>query len=108
MGPAGQQASDSAGPSHAPVSTEEPHSGDDGGARSEEEDSSSNDGADDGPTREDAAANLVKSCQTERVSRTRRTDFMLALSGLAAESLRRQLGGGHTRLVHARRKHGDG
>jgi hypothetical protein len=52
--------------------------------------------------REDAAANLVKICQTERVSRTRRTDFMLALSGLAAESLRRQLGGVATHDSRAR------
>jgi len=33
---------------------------------------------------------------------------VLAFTKLAADSLRRQLGGGHTRLVHARRKRGDG
>ena len=43
-----------------------------------------------------------------RVPRTRRTDYVLALTGLAAESFGRQLSGGHTRLVHARRKRGDG
>ena len=40
--------------------------------------------------------------------RTRRTDYVLVLASLVLASLRQQLGGGHTRLVHARRKRGDG
>ena len=50
----------------------------------------------------------VHSAEGGAVPRTRRTDYVLALTGLAAESFGRQLSGGHTRLVHARRKRGDG
>ena len=39
---------------------------------------------------------------------TRRTDCVLALARFATGVLQRQLDGGDTRLVHARRKRGDG
>ena len=56
-----------------------------------------------------AGNNVAQDCQTERIpSRTRRTDYVLGLATPAISSLRQQLGGGDTRLVHARRKHGDG
>ena len=56
-----------------------------------------------------AGNNVAQDCQTERIpSRTRRTDYVLGLATPAISSLRQQLGGGDTRLVHARRKRGDG
>ena len=56
-----------------------------------------------------AARNVAEDGQTERISsRTRRSDYVLGLANPAVSSLRQQLGGGDTRLMHARRKRGDG
>ena len=56
-----------------------------------------------------AARNVAEDGQTERISsRTRRSDYVLGLAKPAVSSLRQQLRGGDTRLMHARRKRGDG